>query len=55
MNCRFQDNGNTPLAHVYLGEDVRSAVIIGNSVEGGGLNVTNKSKGDVQILGNVRE
>ena len=55
MNCRFQDNGNTPLAHVYLGEKVRSAVIIGNSVEGGGLNVTNKTKGDVQILGNVRE
>ncbi len=55
MNCRFQDNGNTPDAHVYLGENVRSAVIIGNSVEGGGLNVTNKSKGDVQILGNVKE
>ena len=55
MNCRFQDNGNTPNAHIYLGENVRSAVIIGNSVEGGGLNVMNKSKGDVQILGNVRE
>jgi len=55
MNCRFQDNGNTPLAHVYLGENVRSAVIIGNSVEGGGLRVTNQSKGDVQILGNVKE
>jgi len=55
MNCRFQDNGNTPLAHIYLGEQVRSAVIIGNSVEGGGLKVTNKSKGDVQILGNVTE
>lgn len=55
MNCRFQDNGNTPNAHIYLGENARSAVIIGNSVEGDGLNVTNKSKGDVQILGNVRE
>jgi hypothetical protein len=55
MNCRFQDNGNTPLAHVYLGENVRSAVIIGNSVEGGSLKVANKTKGDVQILGNVRE
>ncbi len=55
MSCRFQDNGNTPLAHVYLGENVRSAVIIGNSVEGGGLNVINKSKGEVQILGNVTE
>jgi hypothetical protein len=55
MNCRFQDNGNTPLAHVYLGENITSAVIIGNSVEGGGLKVTNKSKADVQILGNVRE
>jgi hypothetical protein len=55
MNCRFQDNGNTPNAHVYLGENTRSAVIIGNSVEGGGLNVINKSKGDVQIIGNVHE
>ncbi len=55
MNCRFQDNGNTPNAHILLGEQVRSAIIIGNSVEGGGLNVTNKSKGDVQILGNVKE
>lgn len=55
MNCRFQDNGNTPNAHIFLGENVRSAVIIGNSVEGGGLNVTNKSKGNVQMMGNVRE
>lgn len=55
MNSRFQDNGNTPDAHIYLGENVRSAVIMGNSVEGGDLHVTNKSKGDVQILGNVTE
>lgn len=55
MNSRFQDNGNTPDAHIYLGEKVRSAVIIGNSVEGGDLHVTNNSHGDVQILGNVRE
>lgn len=55
MNSRFQDNGNTPNAHIYLGEKVKSAVIIGNSVEGGDLHVTNKSKGDVQILGNVKE
>ena len=55
MNSRFQDNGNTPDAHIYLGEKVRSAVIIGNSVEGGDLHITNKSEGDVQILGNVRE
>jgi len=55
MNSRFQDNGNKPNAHIYLGEKVKSAVIIGNSVEGGDLHVTNKSKGDVQILGNVRE
>ncbi len=55
MNCRFQDNGNTPDAHIYLGENTRSAVIMGNSVEGGRLNVANHSKGDVQILGNVSE
>jgi len=55
MNSRFQDNGNTPDAHIYLGENVRSAVIIGNSVEDGRLNIINKSKGDVQIIGNVCE
>ncbi len=54
MNCRFMDNGNPPNAHIYLGKDVRSAVIIGNSVEGGKLRVTNKSKGKVKIMGNVR-
>ena len=55
MNSRFQDYGNTPDAHIYLGENVRSAVIMGNSVEGGDLHVTNKTKGDVQIIGNVSE
>ena len=55
MNCRFQDNGNTPNAHIYLDEHVRSAVIMGNSVEGGNLHVENKTKGDVQIIGNVSE
>ncbi len=55
MNSRFQDNGNTPDAHIYLGEKVKSAVIMGNSVEGGDLHVTNQSKGDVQIFGNVKE
>ncbi|MDX9883467.1 MAG: glycosyl hydrolase family 28-related protein [Prolixibacteraceae bacterium] len=55
MNSRFQDNGNTPNAHIYLGEKVKSAVIIGNSVEGGDLHVSNKSKGDVQVIGNVAE
>jgi hypothetical protein len=49
------DNGNTPNAHIYLGENVRSAVIMGNSVEGGRLKVSNTSKGDVQLLGNVKE
>ncbi|MBN2008392.1 hypothetical protein JW960_03480 [candidate division KSB1 bacterium] len=55
MNCRFQDKGNTPDAHIFLGENVRSAAIVGNSVEGGGLKITNKSNGDVQILGNLTE
>lgn len=55
MNCRFQDNGNTPDAHIVLEEDVRAAVIMGNSVEGGTLHVNNSSKGEVQIFGNVGE
>ncbi|MBN1541408.1 hypothetical protein JW992_04615, partial [candidate division KSB1 bacterium] len=55
MNCRFQDNGNTPNAHILLGEQVRSAVIMGNSVEGGSLKVINRSNGEVKIFGNVSE
>ncbi len=54
IGCRFQDNANVPDAHVYLGEKVKAAVLMGNSVRVGKLKVVNKSKGDVQIIGNVR-
>ena len=60
-SCRFQDLDMmvmgfpdfTPEHHVYLGENVTSAAIIGNSVDGGKLRVRNLSRGDVQIIGNV--
>ena len=49
----FKDFGNTPQAHVRLGEGVRSAAIMGNTAEEGKFKVDNRSKGDVQIVGNV--
>ncbi|MCE5251323.1 glycoside hydrolase family 55 protein [bacterium] len=54
-SCLFKDFGNTPEAHIYLGEKVRSASIIGNSVEHGKLGIKNMSRGDVQTFGNVSE
>ena len=54
-SCLFKDFGNTPKAHIYLGEKVRSATIIGNSVEHGKLGINSRSKGDVQIIGNPAE
>jgi len=49
QGCRF--GRNKP--HVHLGEGVASAVIMGNLFSGG-PRIANESKGDVQILGNVR-
>jgi len=61
--CRFKDKDYlratgrdfNPDYHIYLGENVSSAVIMGNSVQGGELRIDNKSRGDVQIIGNVKE
>lgn len=58
--CRFQDKDHfratgrdyNPEYHIHLGENVTSAVIMGNSVQGGDLRIDNKSKGNVQIIGN---
>ena len=54
-SCMFKDIGNTPDAHIFLGENVRSATIIGNNVEKGKLNIISKTKGDVQAIGNATE
>jgi hypothetical protein len=51
--CLFKDYGVEFLNHVLLREGTDAAVINGNIVEGGGLNVRNDSAGDVQIFGNV--
>ena len=52
--CDFMGKESN-ISHIYLGEDVKSAAIIGNRFEHGGPKITNNSKGDVQILGNVKE
>jgi hypothetical protein len=62
-SCFFQDKvrllgkvyDNTPVTHILLEENVQSAAIIGNSVDGGKLNIINKSKGDVKIRDNLVE
>ena len=52
--CVFKDYGHTPHHHIRLGPAVDAAVIQGNMVQGGKLKIDNQSKGDVQIIGNVR-
>jgi hypothetical protein len=49
--CVFKDYGHIPDAHIYLGEKVRSAAIMGTSPQEGKLNVETHSKGDIQIVG----
>lgn len=49
QNCRFSHGTN----HVTLGPDVKTAVIMGNTMTGGPVKIDNRSKGDVQILANV--
>jgi len=49
QGCRF--GRNKP--HVHLAEGVASAVIMGNVFQGG-PRIANESKGDVQVLGNVK-
>jgi hypothetical protein len=51
--CMFKDFGNIPDAHILLGVKVRSAAIIGNSAEESALRIVNRSKGDIQIVGNT--
>jgi len=49
QNCRFSHGTN----HVTLGPDVKTAVIMGNTMLGGPVKIDNRSTGDVQILANV--
>lgn len=49
QNCRFSHGTN----HVTLGPDVKTAVIMGNTMLGGTAKIDNRSKGDVQVLANV--
>jgi len=54
-NSLFKDYGNDPDYHIYLGENVKSAAIIGNRVQDGRLRIKNESKDDVQVIGNLSE
>jgi len=49
--CVFKDYGHTPEDHIYLGENVRSAAIMGTSAQGGTLRIDNRSKGEVNVIG----
>jgi hypothetical protein len=51
--CAFKDFGNTPRAHIRLGEGVRSAAVIGNTAEEVPVKIDNRSKGMVQLVGNA--
>lgn len=55
MNCRFQDLKGTANPHIKLGENINSAVIIGNTADGGGLRIENHSEGNVQLIGNIMD
>ena len=49
QNCRFSHGTN----HVTLGPDVKTAVVMGNTMMAGPVKIDNRSKGDVQVLANV--
>ena len=53
-NCDFK-GFEPPSTHIYLGPKVKSASIIGNRFQHGGMKIINDSKGDIQILGNVED
>ncbi len=55
MNSRFQEIEGTKNPHIVLGENVNSAVIIGNTVEKGKFRILNHSDAKVQIIGNIME
>ncbi|MDD1742195.1 MAG: hypothetical protein LUQ47_02570 [Methanotrichaceae archaeon] len=52
-NCDFR-GFNSSQTHLYLGPDVYSASIIGNRFRQIGKKIINKSRGDIQIFGNVK-
>ena len=52
-NCDFMKEGN-PSPHIFLGSELKSAVLIGNRFQHGEAKIINQSRGDVQILGNVK-
>jgi len=43
-----------PSPHIYLGPEVKSAAIMGNRFEHGEMKIINESKGEIQIIGNIK-
>ncbi|GMV64510.1 MAG: hypothetical protein AMXMBFR75_03160 [Candidatus Hinthialibacteria bacterium] len=52
--CEFMGEG-IAAPHLLLGEELQSAVILGNRFTHGKMRIENNSQGDVQILGNVEQ
>lgn len=53
--CLVKEYGNTPKTHVLLEGNTKSAVLIGNRVQGNHLRVSNDSNANVQMMGNLFE
>lgn len=52
--CEFVGNAANE-SHIHLGQDAKSASLIGNRFRYGKIKITNESRGDVQRVGNVAE
>ncbi len=47
-NCLFKDYHHTPKSHIFIDGNTKSVSLTGNMVQGGKLNVTNKTKINIQ-------
>ncbi len=54
-NCLIKEYGHTPKTHVLLEKNVRSAVLIGNRIQGNHLRLKNECSANVEMIGNLYE
>ncbi len=54
-DCLIKEYGNTPKTHVLLEEDVQSAILNSNRVQGNHLRVKNEANANVEKNGNLYE
>ena len=52
QGCDFMRNSVTT-EHIYLGKDVKSAVITGNRVRTEKLKMKNESEGHIEVFGHI--